>query len=32
MQILEQLSPREEETGQLLPPGDPLISVTIVEK
>jgi cyclophilin family peptidyl-prolyl cis-trans isomerase/protein-disulfide isomerase len=32
MQILEQLSPREEETGQLLPPGDSLISVTIEEK
>ena len=31
MQILEQLSPREEATGQLLPPGDPVISVTRVE-
>lgn len=32
MQALEELTPREEETGQILPPGDHLISVTIEEK
>jgi cyclophilin family peptidyl-prolyl cis-trans isomerase/protein-disulfide isomerase len=32
MDALEQLTPREEQVGEFLPPGDTLISVTIEEK
>ena len=32
MEVLERLTPRNEQTGELLPPGDRLISVTIEEK